>query len=72
VTIGKGKKIRAFIPLTPSNRPKGENKIERRENMDSQPWTQIVGWHPGQSAFVDEGTQESQFRPPSTGAEPLP
>jgi hypothetical protein len=38
-----------------------KNKIERYGNMSSQPWTEIVGWHPGTSQFPDAENYESQL-----------
>ena len=41
------KGFRWFAPSPVENR----YKIERYGNMSSQPWTAIVGWHPGMSQF---------------------
>lgn len=41
-------------PLTiPPAAPTLKNqKVERVDGMSSKPWAQIVGWHPGYSAFT--------------------
>ena len=40
-----------FMPLT-IFKPAGQKQIERVDGMSSRPWTQIVGWHPGESEFT--------------------
>jgi hypothetical protein len=40
---------------------KGEIKIERVGKMSSRPWTEIVGWHPGTSAFPDYKSPDPQL-----------
>ena len=59
VTIEK--KLHLFTPLTPSTITEPKDKIERYGNMSSQPWAQIVGWHPGTSQFPDADTHESKL-----------
>jgi hypothetical protein len=64
-------KIQVFTPLTASAQtPEDKNKIERYGNMSSQPWTQIVGWHPGTSQFPDAETHESKLTLIWIGHEP--
>jgi len=36
-------------------------KIERVGNLSSRPWTEIVGWHAGQSKFPTAETAEPQL-----------
>jgi hypothetical protein len=36
-------------------------RIERMGNMSSRPWTEIVGWHPGQSQFPDAENRQPQL-----------
>jgi len=38
-----------------------QSQIYRVGNMSSQPWTQIVGWNPGTSAFATGETAEPQL-----------
>ena len=40
---------------------KESGRIERVGKMSSQPWTEIVGWHPGTSAFPTAETAEPQL-----------
>lgn len=35
-------------------------QIERVGNMSSRPWSEIVGWHPGESQFPDAENHEPQ------------
>jgi hypothetical protein len=46
-------------PLRLSGTPV-HKKIEHAEGLSSRPWSQVVGWHPGQSAFP-----EPELRDPS-------
>ena len=41
--------------------PKKAADIHRVGKMSSQPWTEIVGWNQGRSAFVTAETAEPQF-----------
>ena len=50
-----------------------KDKIERFGEMSSQPWTQTVGWHPGEpSAFMDAKIHEPKLQLFWIGAEPQP
>jgi hypothetical protein len=65
------RKIQVFTPLTPSvQTTEDKNKIERYGNMSSQPWTEIVGWHPGTTQFPDADTHESKLNLIWIGHEP--
>ena len=46
-----------------SLQPAAKVKIEIRRvgKMSSRPWTEVVGWHPGMSAFPDAKTPEPQL-----------
>jgi hypothetical protein len=41
-----------------------QNKIDQYRGVSSQPWTQVGGWHPADSAFQDGDAvhHEPQFR----------
>jgi hypothetical protein len=56
----------------PPQTTEDKNKIERYGNMSSQPWTKIVGWHPGtpMSAFDDAEVHEPQLNLAWIGNEP--
>jgi len=57
-------------PLAQTQAP-DKLKIERFGGMSSEPWTKIVGWHPGEpSAFMDLRGNESGWPLPWFGAEP--
>jgi hypothetical protein len=45
----------------PQPNPKESGKIERAGTTSSQPWTKIVGWHPGTSQFATAENHESQL-----------
>jgi hypothetical protein len=49
-----------FRWFTPSPSTKN-GQIERVGTMSSRPWTAIMGWHPGGSAFPSGETQEPQL-----------
>jgi len=40
---------------------KEKNQIKRVGKMSSRPWTAIVGWHPGASAFSTAETGEPRL-----------
>ena len=46
-----------FTPA-PSER---QNRIQWYGNVSSRPWTDVVGWHPGQSQFPNGETAEPQL-----------
>jgi hypothetical protein len=49
------------------------DKTYRAEGISSRPWTQIVGWHPGDPPpCVDPKNHESQMRLIWFGVEPEP
>ena len=48
-----------LVSLQPA--AKGKIEFERVGKMSSRPWTEIVGWHPGVSAFPDYKTPDPQL-----------
>jgi hypothetical protein len=48
-----------LVALQPS--AKGKIEFERVGKMSSRPWTEIVGWHPGVSAFPDYKDPDPQL-----------
>ena len=69
MTVERG--IQVFTPLTtPAQTTEVKNKIEHYGNMSSQPWTKIMGWHPGASQFSDAETHESKLTLIWIGHEP--
>ena len=38
---------------------KSNKNLERVEGLDPRAWTTVVGWHPGESAFVSAETHEA-------------
>jgi hypothetical protein len=59
--IVQKQKFQVFTPFTFRHQPAAKNEIERVDGLDSRPWTQIVGWHPGASAFHTAETHESKL-----------
>ena len=56
-------KIQVSTPLNLLNQPlkKEQPTIDRVGGMSSRPWTQIVGWHNGQSTSWNPDTHEADF-----------
>ncbi len=45
--------LQLFNPVAPGGEP---DHTTRYEGLSSQPWSEIVGWRPGTSAFPDPAT----------------
>jgi hypothetical protein len=63
-SVNTGHRLKWKI-LPQSNETSAEqNRIEQYHSISSQPWTQMGGWHPGDSAFQDGDAvhHEPQFR----------
>jgi hypothetical protein len=53
------KKVEIFTPLSKKlPQSKQTDKIERVDGMSSQPWSRMIGPHPGWSAFPEPEQQE--------------
>ncbi len=55
------KLIKNSEPVKPKPAPYANFKIDRVGNNSSRPWAEIVGWHPGESAFPTAETAEPQL-----------
>jgi hypothetical protein len=55
------KLIKNSEPVKPKAAPNANFKIDRVGNNSSRPWAEIVGWHPGESAFPTAETAEPQL-----------
>jgi hypothetical protein len=66
----KTKMLHLANPFTPA-KAEDKSKIERYGGMSSRPWTQIVGWHPGEpAAFTDGKTHVAELPLLWIGAKP--
>jgi hypothetical protein len=59
-----------FFTVLKKRGPVGTDKIERVDGQSSQPWSSLIGSHPGYSAFAQPETALEGFNLISVGANP--